>query len=478
MRMKLITIGLSAVVVLATGCKTLGIGGKTDPDVAKEAAEIAAASGTNVDAATHFSMGTKALGKEGTDLAAARKNFERAVKADPTFAVATYNLGVIHEKEGRVEDAAQRYREAFDADPTMDLAVNNLGVILETNGQAADARALYEQALERNPETVHARIRLARMAHESGNLKVAARLAREALQFDGKSLGAYRLLARIYAETKKNTLARLIAVRGQKLSEGDAELTFALAIVARNENEIAIARELLRKVIKTDAQHVEARVMLADLALRNRDWKTASGELQALAKIAPSNPTVHNSLGLALKGQGKFADAKAAYEAAINADSSFSAAVLNLGILQLRHLDDPEAAKASFNRYLDISSTGTKKANQLLEEAVVLIDAKEEEARAMEMAKQAEEEARRQAEEDAKRAAEEAKNKPPEEEKPPADQPEPEPEPEMEPEPEPEPPPVVEEPKPKPKPKRKKRRKKKKKKKPDAAPEQDDDFFD
>jgi membrane protein involved in colicin uptake len=202
---------------------------------------------------------------------------------------------------------------------------------------------------------------------------------------------------------------------------------------------------------------------------------------------------LHNALGIALKGQGLFNDAKNAYEAALKAESTYLPAEYNLGILKLRHLDDPEGAEDHLRKVVAEGSSGTKRARKLLEEAEMLIKAKAEEARMMaemqrmeeEAARQAEEEAKRQAEEEAKRQAEEEATEkaaaegaasgdaqPAADGQPAADAPPAEaapPPPEAEPEP------------PKKKPQKKRRRRKPKPKpkpKPKAsAPEPDDDFF-
>ncbi|MFZ9886080.1 MAG: tetratricopeptide repeat protein [Myxococcota bacterium] len=348
---------------------------------------------TTVRAAQAFQDGAEHL-KAGR-LPEARVAMERAIKADPSFALAKYNLGVIAEKEGQHDVAAGWYQETYQIDPTLDLAVENLGVILEARGQRAAAESLYRDAIQKNPEAVYPRLRLAKLARLDKDPKAAVQYAREALQFDATSVEAYRLLARLYAENEKNQLARLISVRGQKMAPNDPALVFALAIVAQNEKDVAMARELLNRVIQADPDHLEARAALAEMALAVRDWKTAEPQLVALLQRDPKNGALHTNLGLSLKGQGRFDEAAKAYQGAVALQ--YAPAALNLGILLLRNQNAPEQAEKTLEQFVALGG-GRDIAQPLLDEAKVLIEAKREEQRMLELMEQQEAEAARQAE--------------------------------------------------------------------------------
>ena len=370
----------SAVLVGSVGCQTinrqaeaiLAQGGLTSEEVTPEQS-----------AKKHFATGVQLMQSATPELERASDAFERALELDDQLAVAHYNLGVVKERQGELGAAKDRYRRALSIEPRLDIAVDNLGRILEADGQSDEARRLYEESLQSYPEAVGPRLRLARWAHREGDFKGAAKLAREALQFDGQSVEAYRLLALLYAENRKNQLARLIAARGQKLSPGDAEFDFVLGRVAENDNKVAAAREFYERVLGKNPRHIQARRHLAALSLENRDWKTASIQLEALISAGESHPSLWVSLGVARKGQGMFPEAAAAYESALSVDATYGPALLNLGILQLRQLDNPEEAETRLARYLELNAA-PEKVGPLLQEARTLIAAKKEEQRMME----------------------------------------------------------------------------------------------
>jgi Tfp pilus assembly protein PilF len=399
MSARVTTTAAALTLFLGAGCQTTQVRPSQSPEALAEADEAAEDGVTSVKAARHFQDSVAYLkDNKNSD---ARRHLELAFKADPTFAVAKYNLAVLTEKEGKYDEAVSLYRGAFEADPTLDLAVENLGVILEASGQSDAARRLYEEAITRNPEAVYPRIRLARLSHRDGDASRAVTLAREALQYDATSVDAYRVLAHLYAENKKNQLARLIAVRGQKLAPDDPHLIYALALVAQNEKDVAGARRLLNKVIAADPAHVEARITLARMALEVRDWKTAEPQLRALIEKEPANGGLHTNLGLTLKGQGRFEDAAQAYTKGVELGSS--AAALNLAILEIRNLSKPDEGEKHIEKYLSLGGDGST-ARPFLEEARTLSQAKLEEERMMALMKEQEEEARRLAEAEAKRA--------------------------------------------------------------------------
>lgn len=369
-----------SLLVASVGCQT----------IQRQAEDLLA---PNTDAATeitpeqsaraHFSTGVDLMQAEPPKLAEASSAFERALNLDDSLAVAHYNLGVVKERQGKVDAAAERYRKALALEPRLDIAVDNLGRILEAKGQSDAARRLYEKSLEAYPEAVGPRLRLARWAHRDGDFKLAAKLAREALQFDGQSVEAYRLLSLLYAENRKNQLARLIAVRGQKLSPGDAEFDFVLGRVAENENKVATARELYERVLARKPSHAASRHRLAALALHNRDWQTATKQLEALLETGEPHPSLWVNLGIARKGRGMFPEAAEAYQKALAVNAAYGPALFNLGILELRQMDQPEAAEGHLAKYLELSMA-PEKVQPLLEEARTLIEAKKQEQRMME----------------------------------------------------------------------------------------------
>jgi Flp pilus assembly protein TadD len=77
----------------------------------------------------------------------------------------------------------------------------------------------------------------------------------------------------------------------------------------------------------------------------------AVAALREAAARSPRSALAWNELGLALREQGHFPDAAAAYTKAVTLDAGYAAAWRNQAVLQDLYLADPAAALQSFERY-------------------------------------------------------------------------------------------------------------------------------
>ena len=88
-------------------------------------------------------------------------SFERALDADPTYAKAYYNLGIVYDRSGDLDRAETEYRKAAELDPTHAQAWANLGALEGRRGRFHEAIPLLERALEIDPGLLQVRFNLA-----------------------------------------------------------------------------------------------------------------------------------------------------------------------------------------------------------------------------------------------------------------------------------------------------------------------------
>lgn len=90
---------------------------------------------------------------------------------------------------------------------------------------------------------------------------------------------------------------------------------------------------------------------------------------EGVAPLPPeADPAVQNQLGVRHRKEGKFADAKAAYERALALDPNHANAERNLAILQDLYLDNPAAALPHYERYQELTQGGDKEVTAWLTE--------------------------------------------------------------------------------------------------------------
>jgi tetratricopeptide (TPR) repeat protein len=91
----------------------------------------------------------------------AQELYERAVRLDPSLAIAYTNLGNIRFRRGDEAGAEALYRRAIDIDAHQPEAHYNLGYVMLERGKAQEATAYFERALQGDPRFADAQFNLA-----------------------------------------------------------------------------------------------------------------------------------------------------------------------------------------------------------------------------------------------------------------------------------------------------------------------------
>jgi tetratricopeptide (TPR) repeat protein len=94
--------------------------------------------------------------------------FEAAVDADPTSAVARFNLGTALREAGALAAARQRWTEAIALDPHHAGALTQLGTAAAAAGRFAEAEMFYARALASRPGFAIAHFNMARLLEKTG----------------------------------------------------------------------------------------------------------------------------------------------------------------------------------------------------------------------------------------------------------------------------------------------------------------------
>jgi tetratricopeptide (TPR) repeat protein len=274
----------------------------------------------------------------------------------------------------------------------------NLGVLLEKQGDSAAASAVYAQCVRDFPEDAVARARLAALYRDAGQLDDAWRLAREALVRDPRNVGAYRVLARVALQRNDGDLAKLIALRAQKLDAQDPELPWVVGQVLARQGDEPGAQAQFRKALALREDFLPARYALLDAAVKKQAWGSVAEHAAAVLKVEPGNAQVQLAHGLALRYTGKPDEALAAYARAEKASNDrIPETHLARGVLLARVKSECEPALQELKLY-------TARAGPLLPEGSQVVklqrecEAQVEESRkAAEAAKQMQAEAARAA---------------------------------------------------------------------------------
>lgn len=285
------------------------------------------------------------------DYAGLEKKFRAAADADPNLAEATYNLGVLADRQGKTKEAVSLYKEALAKKPTLRQAAENLAVIAQNNGDEPAAMRIYTDILNNYPDDAGSRARLAEISRRKGDLDKAIELSREALFRDPKTLQAYKTMMQVYYEQKQYSLARLIALRASKLDDSDPEISYTLGLINLAEKEPAKARAQFKKAVEARPDFLPAHYLLCKMAFDQEDYQGAEEHLRRILQSNGKNPEALLNLGVAYKGMGQLDKAMATYDEVQKISGDMPELYLNRGII-IGLKGDPEKAITMFKTYL------------------------------------------------------------------------------------------------------------------------------
>lgn len=344
-----------------------------------------------------------------TDFAMLQQKYANAAAADERLGEATYNLGVLAQRQGKLKEAVGYYKEALQRKPSLKQAALNLAVIAQNSGDEAAAVAVYTDIQTRYPDDASSRARLAEIYRRKGECEKAVGLAKEALFREPHTLVAYKVLMLCAFEAKQFSMARLVALRATKIDDNDPEIFFTLGQINLLEKEPAKARVQFKKAVEARADFLPAHLQLAKMALETEDYTSAEESIRRILQANGNNPEALMDLGVAYKGMGQYDKASAAYDAAEKIKSDMPELALNRGFI-LAVKGQPEKAIESYKKYLAMKGTVDDKhpVHEAIKAQEAILQRREDDKKAAEEAAKMEAEAKK-AEEAA--AAEEKKTK-------------------------------------------------------------------
>jgi S1-C subfamily serine protease len=124
--------------------------------------------------------------------------YERVIEIDPRRYEAEYNLALVLENTGHVEEAERRYRATLDLRPDYTPASLNLGALLYAQKRYDEAIAVAREALARDAGSVAVRNNLAEAYRAAGDRASARREFETALKEDPDYAPAHYGLALVY----------------------------------------------------------------------------------------------------------------------------------------------------------------------------------------------------------------------------------------------------------------------------------------
>jgi tetratricopeptide (TPR) repeat protein len=335
-----------------------GCGGKLP--AAKPAVTAAVLPAAKPEARLFFEEGLRLMKAGPRNLEAAGEQFGKAVRADEKLFEAWHDLGVVHARLGRWSEAIDAFRAALALQPASRRTLIGLAESLGQTGEWEAVRTLYAERLAADPADDDLRLRQIQALREAGKTSEALEVVRALLSKDGKNAAAFNALGLVYYRMNKLPLAESAFRRAVELDPKSK----AAAVVWNNIGLVALARandqqafQAFEKAIALDEDHREARLNQATVYLDCGDYKRAERELKKAIELDGDDPDAHVALGVALRGQKRFDEARAAYERALAARPNHPAALYDLGILFMDFQQDRDKAREHLTLYRKVAAS-------------------------------------------------------------------------------------------------------------------------
>jgi Tfp pilus assembly protein PilF len=217
----------------------------------------------------------------------AEEAYRKAIKADPAYAEAYNNLGILLEARGAKSEAEEAYRKAAELDPKMSMAFLNLGTLQYEAKKLAEA----EQSLAQGVALVEANTSATTPKPSGEPVKNTTQPASTGkMSAEDQAAQLYFLLGMSRAGLGKHAEAIKDLRQSLKLRAANAVAHhyLAMSLTETGDNENAIAE--FREAVRINPQLAEAFFNLGALLYRAGQNAEATEALQTYLKLQPDSP--------------------------------------------------------------------------------------------------------------------------------------------------------------------------------------------
>ncbi len=248
-------------------------------------------------------------------------------------AVCCLSLGYLLSEQRRTDQAEAAYREAIRIDPAYVLAYYDLAILMKATNRLKKAEEAYNQALRINSDFVPARYNLANLLRDMGRLQEAEGAYRAALRVDPNNSSVLGNLGKLLKDQSRSQEAEALYRSALRVNPKDTVTLNNLGdLMSEKENRLPEAEAAFREAIRIDSKDAKSYTNLGKcLKLQGRLQEAETMYREAI-QIDPAYAMAHNNLGNLLKLQHRASEAEASYRESIRVDPNYALAYLNLGL--------------------------------------------------------------------------------------------------------------------------------------------------
>jgi tetratricopeptide (TPR) repeat protein len=200
-----------------------------------------------------------------------------------------YNLGIVLERQGRIEDAIRQFRACLDRDPHYVAAAYNLGRLLHKTGRFEEAATAHRQALASDPRHVLSLVGLGEALRAVGRLDDARRAYVSATEVDGGNAYAWNGLGATLAQGGRPAEAEVAFRRALALEPQRPDIRTNLGWALLDQGKAREAETFFREAMRARPDHLGTRDGLARALAESGRVPEARALFEETLRLAPDD---------------------------------------------------------------------------------------------------------------------------------------------------------------------------------------------
>ncbi len=237
--------------------------------------------------------------------------FLAACSRDPNVRKQKYFASGQHYLEqGKFSEAAIEFHNALKVDPAYADAHYQLGMSYVKTQQWARANQELARAVELQPQNYSARFELAKLLIASGNFSQAQEQTDSLLRDRPNDAQSHFIAANLLAAQAHFPAAMQEMQKAIALNPNDWNFYLNLALMQLKDGEADAAEPNFKKAIEIDPKAIDPRLMLANYYQVRSRFAEAEQQLREAVQIDPHNPELRAAMARLYMAQGKNVEAE------------------------------------------------------------------------------------------------------------------------------------------------------------------------
>jgi len=293
------------------------------------------------------------------DFEQAHSSFDMVLAEYPNFAPALFNKGQVYRAQDNMDEAINYIEQAIDADPGNQNYVSayanmgrqhfNDGLQAYQRGDLTTAEEEFETSLQIDETLVNAQYMLGIIARRRGNTTEAIDRYRAAIEIDENYERAWLALGIAYESIARDQQALDAYRRATEINANYENAWNRLGLLLTDMENYNEAIQAFQRAIQLEPSESGNYEGLGIAYMQQGQYQLAVEQFTTATGLSSDNENLYYRLSNAYENLGDYAEMRDAAQNALNINSNYAPALVNLGIAQC-HLGNGDAAVTAWER--------------------------------------------------------------------------------------------------------------------------------